>query len=416
MRFLRTTSTRRLLAAIAGLLVAAIAGTAIAIAAVGSGPVPAKKPLATAIHAALVAPSVSGITARVTFTNHLIDSSDIQGIDPLFTGGSGRLWLSPTEGLRLELQSDNGDAQIVVHKNTFWAYDPASNTVYEGTLPAGLFSGSGATSHRGAGQEKLPSIAQIQSAIAKLAGHLSISSAIPGDVAGQPTYTVRVSPKADAGLLGGASLAWDAVHGVPLRFAVFAKGDSSPVLELKATNISYGRVSSGVFNITPPSGAHVVHFTLPAAIGSGKASHSKHAAKGAHKDSAVTGAGAVASHVGFTLDAPVSLAGFSRSSVTLLGHGAHAGALVAYGHGLNGVYVIERPAAASAAQGLSSNQAGGSDGGPGLSLPSVSVNGASAQELDTALGTVIQFTRQGVSYTVLGSVDKATAERAARSL
>lgn len=396
---------------------AAIAGTAIAIAAVGSGPVPPKKPLATAIHQALAAPSVSGISARVTFTNHLIDSSDIQGIDPLFTGGSGRLWLSPTDGLRLELQSDNGDAQIVVHKNTFWAYDPASDTVYEGTLPGGLLGGSSGASHRDGGQEKLPSVAQIQSAIAKLAGHLSISSAIPGDVAGRPTYTVRVSPKADAGLLGGAELAWDAVRGIPLRFAIFAKGDSSPVLELTATDISYGRVPSGVFEITPPSGAHVVHFSLPmAALGAGGAHKAMPGAKGARSDHAVTGESAVASRVGFTLDAPARLAGFSRSSVTLLGRGAHAGALVAYGQGLNGVYVIERPAAPGQAQSLSSNSAGGPDGGPGLSLPSVSVNGASAQELDTALGTVIQFTRQGVSYTVLGSVDKATAERAARSL
>src|SRR5690349_18581540 len=119
MRFLRTTSTRRLMAAIAGVVVAIVAGSALAIAAVGSGPVPPKKPLAAAIHDALAAPSVNGISARIKFTNHLIDSSDIQGIDPLFSGASGRMWLSPTQGLRIELQSDNGDAQIVVHKNSF---------------------------------------------------------------------------------------------------------------------------------------------------------------------------------------------------------------------------------------------------------------------------------------------------------
>jgi hypothetical protein len=46
----------------------------------------------------------------------------------------------------------------------------------------------------------------------------------------------------------------------------------------------------------------------------------------------------------------------------------------------------------------------------------VTVNGASAQELDTALGTVLRFSRGGVSYIVAGSVSKQTAEAAARGL
>ena len=51
-----------------------------------------------------------------------------------------------------------------------------------------------------------------------------------------------------------------------------------------------------------------------------------------------------------------------------------------------------------------------------LSLPSVSINGATAHELDTPLGTVVTFTRDGVGYTVLGSVPSAAADMAARAL
>ena len=39
---------------------------------------------------------MSGISARISFTNNLIDSTDIQGSDPILTGASGRLWLSPS--------------------------------------------------------------------------------------------------------------------------------------------------------------------------------------------------------------------------------------------------------------------------------------------------------------------------------
>ena len=44
------------------------------------------------------------------------------------------------------------------------------------------------------------------------------------------------------------------------------------------------------------------------------------------------------------------------------------------------------------------------------------VNGTTADELDTALGTLIRFTRNGVAYTVIGSVPPAVARAVARGL
>ena len=410
MKLLRTTSTRRLLAGLTGLLVAIIAGTAIAIAASGTGPKPQPKPLARAVHDALAAPAVAGITARVTFTNHLIDAGNIQGSDPLLTGGSGRLWVSPGHGLRIELQSDNGDSQIVINKTMFWAYDPTSSTVYEGHIPAG----SASASAKPASHDGLPSIAEIQSVLTRLGGHASVSGAVPSDVAGHPAYTVTVSPRANGGLVGGASLAFDAARGVPLRFALYARGDRTPVLELKATNISYGSVASSVFSLTPPRGAKVVNVDLPSSAAKGSESAAsdkgtKAKSKAKHHGAAVAGVRAVQAHLSFPLAAPAAVANMSRSSVTLLGKGAHAGAMVAYGQGLGGIYVIERPGASTKLPSASGDQRG-------LSLPTVSINGASAQELATPLGTVLRFSRGGVSYTLFGSVTSATAERAARSL
>ena len=135
-RFLRTASTRRLVATISGVIVAIALGTAIAVAAAGSGPVPRKTSLARAVHTALAAKAVQGISGRISFTNHLINASDFQGnVDPILSGASGRFWLSK-DHLRLELQSDNGDAQVIVNNGSFWISDPSSNTVYEGTLPS----------------------------------------------------------------------------------------------------------------------------------------------------------------------------------------------------------------------------------------------------------------------------------------
>jgi hypothetical protein len=398
LRFLRTASTRRLLATIAGALAVIAGGTAIAVAATGSGPVPKPQPLAGAVHQALSAPKITGISANISFTNNLIDSSDFTGqsSDPILQGASGRLWLSDDGRLRVELQSDNGDAQVVVDHRSFWISDPTQNTVYEGTLPADRGAGHSSDQHG------IPSLATIQSFLTRLMGRVNLSGAQPTDVAGRAAYRVTVSPKHDGGLLGSAQLAWDATMGVPLQFAIYARGNTTPVVELKATSISYGSIPTSDLNISPPAGAKVVKIAS-----GGAATH----AAGAHAHrSSVTGAQAVAAAVPFTLVAPAKLVGLPRQRVTLLKMGSQRAAMVGYGENLGGMVVIERRADAPASSKGSSGELGG------LSLPSVSINGAQGQELSTPLGTVLTFTRDGVSYTVLGSVPATAAELAARAL
>lgn len=403
MRFLRTVPTRRLLAGLAGLLIVCIGGTAIALAAAGNGPVPKRRSLAAAVHRALTARPVRGVSATITFTNNLIGSSQLQGTDPLLDGGQGRLWASDGR-IRLEIQSSNGDAQVVFNRGSFWAYDPAMNVVYRGRLAAGSARSARKSSVK---HEALPTIAQIQRDLNGLAKHLLVSGAHATDVGGQPAYRVAVSPKPSGGLIGAVKLAWDANHGIPLDFAVYAKGDSTPVLELQATGVSYGRVSSSVFNITPPSGAHAVKLSLPR---TGAAAKSKAGRSGRQ----ISGLRAVRQHVGFSLAAPDVLAGRTRHSVSLIGTAAHRGAALFYGTGLGGILVIERPASAGGS--ALPSTASSSNDGPGLTIPTVRIDGVTAQQLPTPLGTVVQFTRNGVRYLVVGSVNSSTADAAARGL
>jgi hypothetical protein len=410
MKFLRRISPRQLGVLVVAVLVLGIAATGLALATTGGGPKPDPKPLPVAVHEALSAPPVSGVTARVEFTNHLLSSSTIQGSDPLLSGASGRLWADPAGRLRLELQADvsssggAGDVQILIDHNRFTVYDSSSNTAYEGSIPDK--GGPGDKGGSGGAAEQPPSPNEIQQEITKSMRYVGLSAAIPSDVAGQPAYTVRVSPKHDGGLLTAAELAWDAIHGTPLRAAIYASGNSSPVLELKATDISYGAVSSSVFNVSPPAGAKVVNL-----------SPSKVANSGQHPDGPpVTGIDAVRNAVSFNLTAPDKLAGLNQSEVRLISSGKDAGALVTYGRGLGGIAVVELPAQKEAG---SANGSSGSAGGgeqSGLSLPKVSINGVSGQELDTALGTVVRFQRDGVQYIVIGSVPPAAALDAARGL
>jgi hypothetical protein len=398
MKLLRRISTRQLLV-LCTVVVAAVAGaTVIAIAATGGGPKPPPKKLPVAIHDALAAKPVQGLSARIQFTNDLIDGSSIQGSDPILTGASGRLWASANGHLRLELQSDAatggvGDAQVLVDHRRVSVYDSSSNTVYKGTLPRPRGHESGKS------EPAIPSVTRIGTWLGRLAKHAAVSRAIPSDVAGRPTYTVRVAPKHDGGLLGGAELAWDALHGTPLRAAVYASGSSTPVLELKATDISYGPVPPSVFDVSAPPRAKVTNLSPPRRPAAG------------HKPTAVRGLAAARSQAPFAVTAPRKLAGLPRDEVRLISSGDHAGVLVTYGRGLGGIAVIETKAGRRPGSGLA-----GDGEGPGLKLPQVSINGASGEELDTALGTLLRFQRGAVAYTVVGSVPPAAAEAAARGL
>jgi outer membrane lipoprotein-sorting protein len=397
-RFLRRISTRRLLALAAGVAALAAGTTAIAIAATGGGPTPPPEPLANAVHDALSAPSTQGISARVHFTDHLIGESVLDGADPLLGGASGRLWASPDGRLRLELQADvskgsAGDFQVLVDEGSFTVYDPGTETVYRGSLPQRHDSAGEA------GQDEPPSLARVQAGIEEAMEHATLSGAIPTDVAGRAAYALRASPREDGGLVGGAELAWDAANGTPLRAAIYARGESSPVLELEATEISFGPVPDSTFEVTPPPGAKVVELDPGESDGG----------EGGGESAPATGLDPVRQRVSFPLSAPPSLAGMERGQVRLVRGGGEAGALVTYGKGLGGLAVLELPAKQAA------TDEGGEGGGP--QLPSVTIGGATrGEELETPLGTLIHFERGGVGYTVVGSVTPAVAREAAQGL
>jgi outer membrane lipoprotein-sorting protein len=414
--------------------VVAIGSIAAALAtALGTGPTPPPKPLAEAVHDALTGASgnpVPGVSARIELTNHLIEGTSLaaQGdggaiASPLLTGASGRLWISSDGRLRVELQSERGDTEVFYDGHTVSMYDGSSNSLYRYTPPpesgeadkAG--SGTGAPTDSGAssdgtttsGGHGIPTVAEIQEAIVKIMRHANLSGAIPTDVAGQAAYAVRISPSHDGGLIGGAELAWDATHGVPLRLAVYSTQSAAPVLELSATEVSYGAIPDSVFAFAPPPGAKVTEVEPP----EGGPSHTD--ARGGASKQTVTheqGLAAVQAAVPFTVDAPAALAGMARDEVRGAQMNGHAAALVTYGKGLGGIAVLESQAKAG---GEASSQETGASSLLGA-LPKVALPGASATELPTPLGTLLRFQRGGIDYILAGSVTPATLQDAAKGL
>jgi outer membrane lipoprotein-sorting protein len=393
--FLRRLSTRSLVVFVVGVLALAGGGAALAVAAGGGGPTPPPKALDQAIHDALSAGAPDGVTAQITFTNNLFPSGALLGQtgSALMTGASGRLWLTNDGRGRVELQSSAGDVQIVWNTKTITVYDASSNTVYRADLPAAK---TGPSDPTGSTPETKapPALAEIDKLLTSIGVHAALSMAQPTNVGGQPAYSVLASPKHDGGLLGSVELAWDASKGVPLRVGIYAQGNTTtPVLELAVSDIAYGAVATGDVAVAPPAGAKVVDL--------GTGTHTGTDAGGSGTP-AVTGLGPVSAAAGFTVVAPDTLVGLPRQDVRLVGGNT---ALVVYGQGLGAIVVVERKAGTAAG---SPNQLQG--------LPTVSLDGITAHELATQLGTILEWQSATTSYVLAGSLPPAAAEAAAKTL
>jgi outer membrane lipoprotein-sorting protein len=368
-KLLRRISLTRLLLGCAVTVALGISLTALALA-LGAGPTPPAKPLAQAIHDVLLAPPVQGFSARVQLTNHLLEGADLasggsgQGdgggltSSPLVNGASGRVWVSGAGQMRIELQAEQGDTQIIDDGTTLEMYDASTNTVYR-LAPRKDRAGASEGSHHDSSQRTIPSVGKIEEGIAHLDRHASVSGAMPTDVGGRPAYTVRVAPREGGSLLAGVELSFDADNGVPLRAAVYSTQDASPVLELAASDISYGPVASSVFSFAPPPDAKIEELQPPS---------------------------------------PTPSEGADR--------GGRDGKLTIHGHGPGAIAVLQEKAKAKAVAGADGFE----------ELPQVKLGATSASELRTALGTLLSFERGGVRYVVAGSLTPSALEAFAQGL
>jgi len=99
-----------------------------------------------------------------------------------------------------------------------------------------------------------------------------------------------------------------------------------------------------------------------------------------------------------------SLAGMKLHKVHSFSVRGHQAVLLVYGRGLGSVLVLEQRADPSTQQDMLSQ------------LPAVTVGSVRGHELSTTLGSVVRFTRGGVTYTIVGSQRPSTILQAARAL
>lgn len=266
---MRSKRRTALLAVAAVAALALVVGT-VSVAVAGSSeklaPVTAEELLARMARTDLEAQSVSG---ELSWQNGLFgnlelptDLAQMPAQSPLLSSGSGRLWVSEA-GLRVESQGSGGDQIAALSKESrlAWTYDSASNTAHryelskdvkESPLPSPSLTATLAPAAVGASMERLAPYATVE-----VTGQTT--------VAGRAAYVLRMTPVAKDTALGSVQVSVDGETMLPLRFEVFAKGGSEPVLLSGFDSISYENVDASLFEFAAPDGAEVVTESIDAA-------------------------------------------------------------------------------------------------------------------------------------------------------
>ena len=395
MSLLRTLPTGRLLALLAAVAVIAAGGTAIALGAVGGGgPVPPAKPLASAVHDAVAAPEVNGITARITFTNKLIDSVEPGGRRPAPEGREGpalarrrrqaaarapdrqrgradRLRRHERVGLRLRLahrlprQAAAGEARGQGRREAADARrgPEAPRRARQDGRPVG----------RDAGQRRRPA---------------GLHGADLAEARRRPARRRR----AGVGRREGRAAARRRLR--PGQQHAGARAQGRPHQLRQGARLGLRRLAAG-----GRQGRQRRRAERRARRCQARRREGGHGRRAGVEGAAVQALG--------SRDAgrPASARGPSRGLEGREGGRRHLrpGPRRRGRDRAAGRAHARRPAASAATAAA-------------LQLPKVSINGATGEELDTALATMIRFQRGGVAYTVLGSVPPAAAQAAARGL
>ena len=164
-----------------------------------------------------------------------------------------RVWYAGHQDQRLALLGQLSESDVIHHGTDLWTYTSTNRRVTHTTLPTNQADVNPAQ-HLGT----LTPQQAAEDALNAIDPTTSVSVDRTARVAGRAAYQLVLSPKDTRSLIGSVRIAIDANTSVPLRVQVFARGASSPAIQVGFTDISFKVPDSSVFRFVPPAGSTVV--------------------------------------------------------------------------------------------------------------------------------------------------------------
>jgi outer membrane lipoprotein-sorting protein len=183
------------------------------------------------------------------------------GLTDLLAGDQTyKVWHS-LDGVRIANLLPAGERDLVANDTDAWFWDSQTQTAEHLTYDLTAMQAA-AKAQQQTGTPPDPSTLAT-TIVRRLAPDAGLSVSSTQWVAGQPTYTLVLTPTSATTLVGSVHVALDANNWVPLQLEVFAKGSDTAAIRAGFTSISFGPVDASTFDFTPPAGAHVTTAALP---------------------------------------------------------------------------------------------------------------------------------------------------------
>jgi outer membrane lipoprotein-sorting protein len=178
-----------------------------------------------------------------------------------------KIWYGRHGQLRLAAPVQMGESDFVLNGNTAWLWQSNTDSVTKFVLPAEHATAPKPMRAKPA-HPRTPLTPQqaARQALAMVGPSTRVTTESNVRVAGQAAYQLVVAPRSSQSLIGKITIALDAQHlSVPLRVQVFARGATSPAIQIAYTSISFVTPAAANFHFTPPPGAKV-HTASPGMI------------------------------------------------------------------------------------------------------------------------------------------------------
>ena len=233
--------------------------------------------LLAALAAKTSAPPLTGTVVETASLGlpALPSTGDPASLPSLLTGSHTiKVWYSDPAHYRIAIPQSMSESDVIRNGSSAWLWDSTDNTVTHVALPSDaavpLLPSTPMTPQQAAEQ-----------ALARVGPTTAVSVDRNVTVAGEAAYQLVLAPKSSSSLVGQIRIAIDARHHVPLRVQVFAKGATSPAVQVAFTSVSFARPSTGNFAFSPPAGATVTQESAGSGShASGQASHTGSIANG----------------------------------------------------------------------------------------------------------------------------------------
>ncbi|GIT80334.1 hypothetical protein LLS1_20030 [Leifsonia sp. LS1] len=205
-------------------------------------------------------PDISGMTGSSSSAT----SSEQSALELLTGDHTAKVYVDGPTRQRVQVLDQLAERDAVRNGADVWLYDSKGESATHLTLPDRASSGAEAAT-----PTPLATTPQAlaEKLIAAADPTTEVTLAAPSTVAGRDAYTLVLTPRTAATLVGSVRIAVDGATGIPLRVQVLARGASAPAFEAGFTSISTDRPSTDLFAFTPPKGAKVTEQSLSAPSG-----------------------------------------------------------------------------------------------------------------------------------------------------